>query len=385
MDDIFDKPKSSDTLTLSSDDSDIPDRPKIDNAPQSPALIDLVEQWLVYKSDNASKGSVLEYRRPLVMFLRVLNEYHKATRLNQLKPSYSNTYVDVLMRMPARPNQPKFEALPVKELIELDAKKLGKTARYRYAGYVKNFLGWLDNKNHLDTREHLKPFELIKKPKAKDRLKGEPFTDDDLAAIFLHPKFAKLRESMRWGMTISLCTGMRSSEVLQLRKKDIGFRDGVHYISVNEEDGKRVKNESSVGLVPISDQLVSFGFLEWVASKSDGNLFDEPMTPETDKFDDYSSRCLYYMRGNAGIKSSPGYKKVVHSFRTTVRTRLVELNIPDTLINEIVRHSNEEEGGVGRTNYTVTDNLVNKKEAIDKLVFAPLVGLVGLEPTTKGL
>ncbi|TIT88774.1 MAG: hypothetical protein E5W59_17825, partial [Mesorhizobium sp.] len=75
------------------------------------------------------------------------------------------------------------------------------------------------------------------------------------------------KDYQKWGPLIGLYTGARLNEICQLELSDIKQDDGVWYFDFNDEgDQKRLKTTASRRRVPIHNQLIAMGFLEYVDS-----------------------------------------------------------------------------------------------------------------------
>jgi integrase len=66
--------------------------------------------------------------------------------------------------------------------------------------------------------------------------------------------------------------------------------------------------------------------------------------------------------------AAEGEKRDFHSFRHTVRTKLTEASIPENLIDDIFGHISQG-SSIGKTVYSHTQLVPQKKEAIEKLVY----------------
>ena len=84
---------------------------------------------------------------------------------------------------------------------------------------------------------------------------------------------------MFWITAIAAFSGMRLSEITQLRASDIHVIDDVTAISVNADEGKSVKTASGVRVVPVHKVLLRAGFNEFVEKArkhgADARLFEE--------------------------------------------------------------------------------------------------------------
>ncbi|HLZ65518.1 MAG TPA: DUF6538 domain-containing protein [Aliidongia sp.] len=166
------------------------------------------------------------------------------------------------------------------------------------------------------------PFSALRLGKftVDDHVERLPFTKDDLEKLFGGVE----KGSQHWLiMRAALMLGARQDEIAQLTAADIVTRDGVICVSINDDDGKRIKNKGSIRLVPIPQRLLDDGFLSIVPTE--GRIFSD--FPETEKvacgakvrawFTDY--------RDGRGITFPEGTEKVFHSFRHMFTTYLREI------------------------------------------------------------
>jgi integrase len=104
----------------------------------------------------------------------------------------------------------------------------------------------------------------------KERL---PFTDEEAALIL---QAARREEGVkRWVPWLLAFTGARLDEVCQAYTSDIRKDQGIWYLDLNEDLGKRLKNVGSVRKVPLHHAIVEEGFLDYVQSLSEGPLFPD--------------------------------------------------------------------------------------------------------------
>jgi integrase len=152
----------------------------------------------------------------------------------------------------------------------------------------------------------------------------DPFTLDQLNAIFAAPVFAGCESELHWSKPgslvlrsspkfwvplIALFTGMRSGEICQLTRDHVRVHDGVNYFALSKD--LRLKNDASIRSVPVHRVLIECGLLDFVA-QSEGRLF--PHLPKhssgrlSDAFGKHFSRFLRSL----GIKTE---NTDFHSFR----------------------------------------------------------------------
>lgn len=116
-------------------------------------------------------------------------------------------------------------------------------------------------------------------------LREKGFTDADAVAILkrcreykpAHRDNPANRESelvtaaKRWGPWLCAFTGAPVTEILQLRKSDVRTLDDVRYLHITPEAGS-VKSKKYRD-VPLHQQLIDIGFLNFVEQSPDGPLF----------------------------------------------------------------------------------------------------------------
>jgi integrase len=79
----------------------------------------------------------------------------------------------------------------------------------------------------------------------------------------------------RWVPWLLAFTGARLDEVCQAYTADLRQDQGIWYLDVNEERGKKLKNPGSARRVPLHQAILDEGFLEYVKSLPEGSLFPD--------------------------------------------------------------------------------------------------------------
>jgi integrase len=166
----------------------------------------------------------------------------------------------------------------------------------------------------------------------------DPFTLNELIAIFIAPIFTGCESERRWNLSgqiilrdsakfwvplLGLYTGARLNELCKLRVADIRSEEGLQYIDINtdkhDDDSvdPGVKTSASSRRVPVHHDLNHFGFSAFVDTcrrAGSERLFPE-LKPDaygklSDRFGKYFARFLK----SIGIKRD---KIDFHSFRHT--------------------------------------------------------------------
>ena len=154
-------------------------------------------------------------------------------------------------------------------------------------------------------------------------------------------------------------TGARINEICQLHADDVQEKNGIPFISINEEDEKHVKTRAGIRQIPIHSELIKIGFLDFVAkirAKGERLLFPEVMTDlvRGTKLDQLSPSAPLSKWFNHFIESvnarNPELKftpeHVFHSFRHTVRTEFRRNRAPE---DDVCRICGWEGGSKGKT------------------------------------
>jgi integrase len=121
-------------------------------------------------------------------------------------------------------------------------------------------------------------------PSTNGGLTIRSYTPEELKKIFTSPVFASdsrpvggKGEAAYWVPLLLLFTGARREEICQLTTDRIRQAEGVTYIAIDPiDDEGRLKTEESKRAVPLHDQLLKSGFLDYVAERvksGGGSLF----------------------------------------------------------------------------------------------------------------
>ncbi len=206
--------------------------------------------------------------------------------------------------------------------------------------------------------------------------KYSPFSIEQLNAIFHAPLYTGCVDDGRnynkvgsnhprrirfWLPLIALFTGARINEICQLHTDDIQEKNGISFISINEEDEKHVKTKAGIRQVPIHNELIKIGFLDYVNERrlrKDTLLFPEVMESLTkgERAENASPSAPLSKWFNHFIESvnacieQPELKftpeHVFHSFRHTVRTEFRRNRAPE---DDVCRICGWEDGLKGKT------------------------------------
>lgn len=129
-----------------------------------------------------------------------------------------------------------------------------------------------------------------------------------------------------WLCRIALYTGARLSELLQLTSADIIQIDGVQCLRITDEGGKRVKTVASVRDIPIHQQLIVDGFLDWASSRTP--IFTKTRTQASTAIGRLFDRLF---PNDDGL--------VFHSFRHTFKTAARHAELSEDVHDRLTGHA----------------------------------------------
>ncbi|MND84517.1 Tyrosine recombinase XerD [compost metagenome] len=154
----------------------------------------------------------------------------------------------------------------------------GRTANEVYLTAASRVFGWVKSQKKISSN----PFEGVKVSAKKAKNTKTEFQEEDVVAILKaslapQPKHMKAhrRSAIRWVPWICAYTGARPGEITQLRKQDIEqHREGFWTLRILPEAGTVKGGEPRH--VPLHDDLVTQGFIDFVKAAKAGPLFYDP-------------------------------------------------------------------------------------------------------------
>lgn len=243
----------------------------------------------------------------------------------------------------------------------VDYKTITISTANKRLGYLKSYFEWLVDYGYLKINflKNLKPIVV----KDKDNLKRNAYSDEDLRIIFSDDIFSDkiyCKSYKYWVPIIAVLMGMRQNEIAQLFKRDIVLEDGVWAIYINAGgDGQRVKNKNSIRKIPIPQKLIQLGFLDFVSSIDEGQLFKELRWCKKNNYSRYVSRWFSEKKSDWGYDSSYNF----HSFRHYLINKLKQNGVKLCIASEITGHGYD---SVAYERYGKDYSLKDKKKILDK-------------------
>ncbi|WP_028582314.1 site-specific integrase [Desulfogranum japonicum] len=295
---------------------------------------------------------------------------------NRLTLDHMKTFRDMLMKLPSRVDLPPYKGKTYDEILKMeipDTKKpADKTLKNKF-GYVLSFLDYCSSDGY-SVIDHRKVFEQFKKKKKVSKVRM-PFAPDELKRLFESKEYQTCTHNTiahHWIPLIALFTGARLNEICQLAKSNIkrDEESSIWYFDINAEEGRSLKTAAAIRYVPIHDQLIELGFLEYVDSVSDGGrLF--PMLSKNSK-GEYGAQIskwfnrTYKSEKHCNIEIGQGEMKDFHSFRNTLINTLKQKGVPVASAKEIVGHEDDD---ITFGRYANPLDLPNKKKILDMVEY----------------
>lgn len=315
----------------------------------------LVNGFAEAKSAEVGRSRLAQFNIPVRSLLEELGADFDVRNISR---EHIQEIANLLIRVPSHATQ-HYRDLSLRDAAEAHKKKHQQyPERYDEAakgvGILKQIFNWAIDQDWLehspvDKIKILRPRSAKKSAQAN---KGyQPFTVAELTKIFSAPLFTGSiddeynfatpgplihKRSRYWAPIIALWTGMRANEILQLERKDIRFENGVHFFDVNDDEEieydpsvfqKRLKNKNSVRDVPMRDELIRLGFLDWVSDRPPGRLFPEASAAQPDRPSiEFSKRFRTFLKSRDVWTTR---SKVFHSFRNNFTDALRDGRVID--------------------------------------------------------
>jgi integrase len=308
--------------------------PKSQSKSQKPSkdsfkLSVLIEKFISEKSANWTARTTDDFRGKFRIILKLLPDrsIHTITRddcvscretLAKLPPNFTKKKCykrKSIKQLAAIENTPKLSTKTVNMYLVLISSLFKWAVKYGFMG--ANLAEGLQ----LD----------IKSFKSEER---KTYTIDDIQKIFNALPYSKEAPENFFIPRIARWSGMRLEEICQMKKSDVKAIDGILCFDVNDDENKQLKTSSSKRIIPIHQELINDGLIEYIKSLKGGNLWPNLKADKYGRYGKaYGNR---YGRLNRKLIDDP--RKCFHSFRHTVADTLKQAGVNDTVIIELLGH-----------------------------------------------
>ncbi|WP_215776922.1 site-specific integrase [Paludibacterium sp. B53371] len=257
---------------------------------------------------------------------------------------------ETLLKLPANLNRGRFKGLSIDAIIKLQPEPMGIGTVNKYLIRLSSLFEWMVKQGYVD-KNYADNMTVQQRKKAAEQ--RDMFTSQQLCAMFaaiqhgLVVKRGDRKPFHYWMPLLGYFTGARVNELASLRPQDVVQEDGIHCLSITQQnDGEKgTKTIAGARLIAIHPKLIELGFIDYAkqqASAGHNRLFPElPMSATNG----YGARVSKWFSGQAGRESGFLYRAGIdaqvsfHSFRHTFITMLEQADISPILVKRLAGHS----------------------------------------------
>ncbi|EEA91783.1 site-specific integrase, partial [Pseudovibrio sp. JE062] len=325
-------------------------------------LSDVIEEWAAEKARTSWKGKTeKEHRTWMSNFISVVGD----KQLTEYTKADARAFKAMLLKLPANwVKQKEIAGLNIAEAAEKASKwglqPMSDLNVNKIIGFVAAFWNWAEANYDEAPANLFKGLKIKIKQSARDQ--RDPFTSEELKAIFSAPlytgckslRFWKQEGSLipkdagaYWVPLIGLYTGARLGEIIQLYTTDIREQNGVWYFDINEDGSdKQLKTVSSKRQIPIHAELIKEGLLDLYKQRKAEK--QQRLFPDLKMGEDgyYSSPFSKYFKRFLESVSVKRDKNAFHSFRHCFEDACRHSDISKEIMDALQGHT--EKGMAGR-------------------------------------
>ncbi|MFL9782474.1 tyrosine-type recombinase/integrase [Vibrio cyclitrophicus] len=331
---------------------------------------DALERFCKYKAEHISSKAVTMLEAKCKIVLDLVGKPH----LKAIRRSDAETVASLLRNYPTNLKKHKqFKGLSGHDAIELN-KDLGLATLSDesvkdYCQKMSGFFEWCQ----LNELTDVNPFKAIRfKKTRRDSEAKNAYTPIELEKIFgviVRTKQAHKHPYYFWLPLLAYFTGARLNELCQLYKADVHQVDGIWAIQIDDRyEGQKLKSLTSRRIVPIHDQLLNLGFIEYVRSVQHERVFPE-LKESRDGFGTAASKWFGRFKSKLGFGRGHDF----HSFRHTVATQFKRQQISHIVAGELIGHAQN----------SITYDRYGKGLAVSQL--QEIINMIDASPVSKAL
>ena len=302
----------------------------------SPDTSKLLDMYCEYKSGYVSEKTLEGQRAKCQIVLDLLGN----RPIRRIRRRDAEVVQQQLQHFPSNSKKSKdFKSLRNTEILalnkELKRPCLSESSIRDYMHKVSSFFEWCMHNEYTDVN----PFKSLKFRKTtRDSDSKQHYSKEHLYKIFSNEGFNKSpfkKKYQYWLPILAYYTGARLNELCQLYTDDIVEVDGVWCIQIRAtRKDQRLKNLNSERTVPIHQQLLNLGFIEFVQHEQGGRIFNE-LSLQRDGYGAVASKWFGRFKKSLGFNRGFDF----HSFRHTVTTNLKNQQINVDVAASLLGHS----------------------------------------------
>jgi len=339
-----------------------------EDASDAMSFADLYDQFLHSKVNDPVKPLKPKQQQEYERFMAYIRHIHPdftSTAIDRIERKQIRSVVLDYLRLP-RLNKSPYKQMSWPELVayvdELDVPESDRQSQ----GSADNLRKFLQGVfAHAVTEDHLKD-SPARDLKLNLDLESDRGYYRQHEALLMEQGFLSMDHTERkWVGLLALYHGCRAGEITQLRTQDIRLdAASQRYYMVISDSAGSTKTKNSNRSVPIHEQLLEYGFIDYVKCCSDGLLFPNCHGKKMTSW-------LYGLQRQVGVEKydEQGLKRDFHSFRHTVVTMLRrQSDLSESAIQQIVGHKVT---SLGQTDaYTHGYEVSDLVKVVDRLAYA---------------
>ncbi len=322
--------------------------PESGNSPETaPALFSNIVQRYIADCITDTPRTVEQKQATFLLFQDLQGD----KRFREITATDAQAFKSALLQMPAHARKRiKTNSLKGIKISDIEgAESLHYKTINGRLGNLRALFNWAERHGLIQGKN---PFSgiAIKGTKASSS-KRSSFKSEEIKALFGSPlytgckgeKWAQrfesgdhvIKDALYWIPFIGLYSGMRLNEICQMEVADIRNEEGVWVFDVNDAGGKRLKTSSSCRYIPIHDQLIQDGLLEYwqgLKDQSAKRLFPDLKEGVNDSLSAPFSKRFRRLLNTLGLtRDGICFHSLRHTFIDGLRKAGVERSIAMTL------------------------------------------------------
>ena len=289
----------------------------------------LMQQFLADRDGTVDKRTLLNVRYCLDLVLLVMGDM----RLAELDRERCRTMRDTLIQLPKRVLQ-LYPGKSCAFILRQNLPPMNPKTANKAIHFFSSMLTWAERETLIDKHPARALTVSLRQRPSDER---NAYTEDELGILFRGWSRLKGDPPRYWVPLIGLLSGMRLEEICQLRAKDFVEPSGIACFSIDPAAGA-LKTLAAERLVPVHNRLFELGLAGYVAGLDPKGRMWPSLKP-----DKYGKRSSAFSKWFGNHKRSAGLqdpKLTFHSLRHTFVNGLKQLEVAETVIAELVGHTN---------------------------------------------
>lgn len=314
----------------------------------------LAEAIAAYLTENQRKGwkarTVNQYQHSLVVAYSFFGE----VSIGSLTREHGRSLRETLPKLIKGKTQDDLNKQGIAGCITNDIHlQISSITANNHMNRLREFFRWSESMGYI-SRNPL-PDDNIPAPKVSKQAKRDPITDDQAKLIFGHSLFSEHKgtktkkiqhASHFWQPLIAAYSGMRLGEISQLSVQNIR-KIGEHWCFIVEQftENQYLKTPNAVRAVPIHNELIRIGFMEFVdyiRANNGTRLFENIRLIQGNYSNKPSEWFIKQFRDALGLP----LHVTPHAFRHSVKDKLSRVEANPENISRLLGHAGGQYGGL---------------------------------------